>query len=147
MHGKQLIRQLARWRYGIKHYKEAAIAKYGNAETWANVQVDRLKAWGWNTIGAWSHWQHFRERVPYTVIIYTGKTNWENEAPVDYFEESFATWVADYIKDKVEPYVEETYLIGCFLTTKCTGGLTGAALTFSLNIWRWNTTPWQESGD
>jgi len=35
-------------------YEEAVLAKYGTPEKWAEAVCDRLKGWGFNTIGAWS---------------------------------------------------------------------------------------------
>ena len=65
---------------GRHHYREAAEAKYKTREAWAQAQHKRLIDWGWNTIGAWSDWNAFRDKMPYTFILYVGQSELEKGA-------------------------------------------------------------------
>ncbi len=40
--------------YGVAAYRDAVTAKYGTKAAWATAQVSRMRAWGYNTLGAWS---------------------------------------------------------------------------------------------
>lgn len=39
-------------RYGNTPYHDAAVARYGTAERWAEAQLERMDEWGYNTLGA-----------------------------------------------------------------------------------------------
>ncbi len=100
---------------GVKHYREAALAKYGDEETWADAQIPRLEAWGWNTIGAWSGWRNFQGRFPYTVKLNLAGANMTEDGPYDYFSESFHQRIADAMANEVPGQADDPYLIGYFL--------------------------------
>ena len=54
---------------GISPYGDAVQRRYGDAETWAAAQAKRLVRWGFNTVGAWSSPELFRQDLAYTVML------------------------------------------------------------------------------
>lgn len=97
---------------GVRHYYENIIALYGDVETWTEVTYQRCMDWGWNTVGSWSAWDLFKDRMPYTIIIYIAHAN---TPTLDFFSDEFAQLVLDRISVAVTPNVEDPYLIGYFM--------------------------------
>ena len=54
---------------GRSPYHDTIIARYGPESAWADVVVDRLERLGFTTIGAWSGYQLFADRLPYAIIL------------------------------------------------------------------------------
>ena len=55
-----------------KSYNTVVQSKYGNANdysAWAEAQIARLKAWGFNTIGEYSDWYVWERNVPWSVML------------------------------------------------------------------------------
>lgn len=102
---------------GVRHYQEACDEKYESREAWAEAQFDRCLAWGWNTVGCWSDWALFKNKMPYTIIISIAGANWiaDEGRPHDYFSEVFRDHVQQRMTDAVTPNVDDPYLIGYFL--------------------------------
>lgn len=50
-------------------YQEAVVAKYGRQSAWAEAVVQRLRGWGFNTLGAWSDRTVCEQGMPYTVML------------------------------------------------------------------------------
>lgn len=96
---------------GAKHYKEAALARYGSQEAWAEAQFERCKAWGFNSVGGWSQWELFRDRLPYTVILSAGESD-------DYFSAGFADQVRQRLQPTARRLAYDPYLIGYFLNNE-----------------------------
>ncbi len=55
-------------RNGATPYHDAAVARYGTHEAWAAAQIERMDAWGYNTLGAWSDDLFFDDR-PYVLLL------------------------------------------------------------------------------
>lgn len=55
-------------RYGNTPYHDAAVARYGTAERWAEAQLERMDEWGYNTLGAWSD-STFYDDAPYALLL------------------------------------------------------------------------------
>jgi agarase len=54
---------------GRSPYHDKILELYGSERAWADSVVERFAALGLNTIGAWSSYDLFAGRVPYTVIL------------------------------------------------------------------------------
>ena len=54
------------------YYKENVTAKYGSLDTWGIATVERLKSWGFNTLGCWSQNEVIHEGLPHTTIVDIG---------------------------------------------------------------------------
>jgi hypothetical protein len=54
---------------GRSPYRDAILARYGDDAGWADATIARLRAWGFNTVGAFSDTELFAGRFPYTYIV------------------------------------------------------------------------------
>ncbi len=54
---------------GCAPYHDNIIARYGTEAAWADVVVNRFDTLGFTTVGAWSKYELFAGRVPYTIIL------------------------------------------------------------------------------
>ncbi len=54
---------------GYSPYNREVSKKYGKINAWANASVERLRGFGFNTIGAWSNAEKFNMRMPYTAVL------------------------------------------------------------------------------
>jgi hypothetical protein len=54
---------------GTAPYHDNIIARYGSVAAWADVVVQRFTDLGMTTIGAWSNYDLFTGRIPYTTIL------------------------------------------------------------------------------
>ena len=107
---------------GRHYYREAAEAKYATREAWAEAQHKRLIDWGWNTIGAWSDWNAFRDKMPYTFILYMGDRNWEGGPKGDPFDPAFRESCRAAFEQELAPLKEDPYLLGVFLSNEMKWG-------------------------
>lgn len=96
-------------------YCETVATKYGDVDQWTDATVSRLRQWGFNTIGAWSDFDRFDERMPYTVLLsMAGGSDWFASA----FEERAATIAAR----EVAPRRNDPNLLGWFLDNELRWG-------------------------
>lgn len=100
---------------GRSPYGEAVAARYPDREAWAEATAERLRSWGFNTIGAWSDVGLFRERMPYTVILYLSGADWLTGEVPDYFAPEFEDRCAAIAAREVAPRREDPGLLGWFL--------------------------------
>lgn len=102
-------------------YRDNILERYGSVEVWAEVTLQRLRDWGFVTIGAWSEWERFREEVPYTVILtMTGSTWLEGDIP-DYWDDAFEANVSAEAAPLAE-LANDPYLVGYFLDNEVRWG-------------------------
>lgn len=102
---------------GYSPYQRAVEATYGSAETWAEATAERLRAWGLNTIGAWSSREMFRQRLPYTVILDLAAragANWQRGEVADVFSPRFTQAVRDQAARRCAEYRDDPLLLGYF---------------------------------
>jgi len=102
---------------GHNPYNRVVSTMYGSAEDWASETVNRLRSWGFNTIGAWSSEETFTKRMPYTVILNIATeagADWVSGNVTDYFSERFER-VADEVAQKIcAPKRTDKHLVGYF---------------------------------
>lgn len=55
-------------RNGETPYHDAAVARYGSEENWADAQAQRMGEWGYNTVGAWSSGSLVDDK-PYVLLL------------------------------------------------------------------------------
>jgi hypothetical protein len=103
-------------------YYENILALYGTEEGWAEVTEERLRSWGFNTVGAWSSTEHFETSLPYTPVLSLNRaappvpdwpTGQTGQAIRDYFAPEFEPALAARVED-VRPCAENPYCIGVF---------------------------------
>jgi len=107
---------------GYSPYYEKIMDRYGSEEAWAEVTLERLTEWGFNTLGAWSDLGLFEGRIPYTVILGMSGSNWEQGNVPDYFSEDFYDNVDAQVAASVAPRVQDPLLVGYFLDNEVRWG-------------------------
>lgn len=119
---------------GSDRQKAAVLEKFGTPQVWASTQMDMLRSYGFNSLGAWSRVEEVRKSanpLPYTVIVnpmgmyhsvhlkrYGGKYlrhGWQNYrfdlAMV--FDPEFDKWVEKALEG-VSRYKDDPNLVGYF---------------------------------
>jgi len=122
---------------GRSNYHEAARRKYGDENSWATFAVNRLKSWGFNTIGAWSSALTWNRSMAYTVILdiaASSGANWQSGGVADVFSQEFSETARRIAREKCEPRVGDPWLLGYFLDNELRWG----------PDWRGSTTLLQE---
>ncbi len=93
---------------GVAHYKDAVTAKYRTERAWSDAAFANCQRWGINTVGGWSDWPLFKDRMPFTVLLDVGT------AP-DYFTADFAQHAKDVVTATATQLQDEKFLVGYFL--------------------------------
>ena len=104
--------------YGMNLYRKYGTDWRAAARTRA---LDRLEAWGFNTIGNWSHSDLFGlQRVPYTVSVGYTKTGLARFYPtdkemIDVFDPAFPARMATGISNAVTARKNDPWCLGYFV--------------------------------
>jgi len=109
---------------GKRAYRDNCLARYGSEAEWTEVSLNRLKEWGFNTIGDWSSYSIISsKRMPYVIGLEAGKAG-KNVIPEgaygffpDVFDEEYKKAVEKKIEEKLNAYsgiTEDPYLLGYF---------------------------------
>lgn len=104
-------------------YADAVAAIYGSDAAWAAATRERLRDWGFNTIGAFSRPELFPQTIAYTVTL-TLSTHAPEVPGVppalvsritrDYFEPAFAAGVADEVAARIPACASDPWCLGVF---------------------------------
>ena len=97
-------------------YREAVAQKYDSPQKWGEDAVKRLKAWGFNTIGAWSDPVTWRQQMPYTVILdFAQQVKWQDGRQFpDVFDPVFEQAAKRVAYRACRPLADDPWLIGYF---------------------------------
>lgn len=123
------------WSFGVNHvawtgdrgkdgsnpYADTVQAKYENEDAWADATAERLKAWGWNTIGSWSS-PSMGERMPYTFNLQLAQAAWQTGELPDYFDEGWANRVGELAVERIGDRADDPNLIGWFIDNELRWG-------------------------
>ncbi len=112
----------------IDFYKMNLHRKYGEDFYAQHVQNtrQRLKTWGFNTVGNWADWDQYRDlRIPYTAPIHTGggpsfQGAWR-EIP-DVYDREFASVATKNITGATDTFGQDPYCIGYFVDNELPWG-------------------------
>ncbi len=88
-------------------YCDAIAVKYPSLEAWQTATLDRLRKWGFNTLGPWSDNSTLGKHMPYTVLLSMASGN-------DWFAPSFVTNAQRVAKTQVAPLSDDPNLIGWY---------------------------------
>ena len=102
---------------GYSPYGRATAARYGSQEKWAEATADRLRRWGFNTIGAWSGRAMWEQEIPYTVILNLGVragADWRKGTMPDFFSAAFRDTIRSICRKRCSPRRDDPYLLGYF---------------------------------
>ena len=98
-------------------YREAIEARYGTAEKWAKASGDRIKQWGFNTIGGWSS-SEMSPHLPRTPILHLTQSfwtpMWKEGAMPDFFSQAFLDYVAERAKG-IDQHAGDPLVVGYFI--------------------------------
>ncbi|HDH97021.1 MAG TPA: hypothetical protein ENF73_04775, partial [Proteobacteria bacterium] len=89
---------------------------------WADVTLERLAEWNFNTLGAWSDVELLGDRMPYTLNLSLSGANWQQGTIPDFFSETFYNRVAQRIESLVEPRTDDPNLVGYFIDNEMRWG-------------------------
>lgn len=92
-------------------YCAAVKADYPNVDAWAGTTVQRLRAWGFNTVGSWSDTDRFAGRMPYTELLSMASGD-------DWFSPAFETHAKAVAASDVAPRRDDPNLVGWILDSE-----------------------------
>jgi len=102
---------------GPAPYLEAVRKIYPDRKAWDLGALDRLRMWGFNTIGAWSDDELWNFGVPYTVILDIATrsgADWQHGKVADFFDGRFERTAANVAGLACRPHSHDPQLIGYF---------------------------------
>jgi len=102
---------------GYSPYERAVQAKYGSQEAWAKVVVERLRGWGFNTLGSWSSSSTFTRNMPYTInlnLATRAGADWLKGAVGDFFSTGFEQKIEATCRELCGPHAKDPWLLGYF---------------------------------
>jgi hypothetical protein len=88
-------------------YCDSIAAEYRNTAEWARATVGRLRAWGFNTIGAFSDDATFASLMPYTELL-------DMASGDDWFASTFVTNADEVARSQVASRASDPNLIGWY---------------------------------
>ncbi len=94
---------------GTCPYCETIEAKYGSREAWQQATGERLRAWGFNTIGAWSDDASFGAGLDHTPILNMAG------GVKDWFSPALEERAARIAAEEVRPRRDDPTILGWFL--------------------------------
>ena len=102
---------------GYSPYQRAAQNKYGSQDAWAKAAVDRLRGWGFNTLGSWSSPSTFDLGMAYTVNLNLATrvgADWQKGTVGDFFSEDFESKMETACQLLCGPRYGDPLLFGYF---------------------------------
>lgn len=102
---------------GYSPYGRAAEKRYQTAEKWAEATVNRMREWGFNTVGAWSSPEMFSQGIPYTVnlgLAASAGADWVKGSFPDVFSSNFEELVVARARTSCSQRSCDPCLIGYF---------------------------------
>ena len=101
----------------IHPYFDGVSKVYPSEDAWGKVEIDRLRSWGFNNLGAWTTPFLWNYKMPYTVILDIAArsgANWLNGIPLDVFGPQFETMARKIAEKECAPRAQDPYLVGYF---------------------------------
>ena len=106
----------------LSTYRESVVRKYGDEAGWAAAVVERLRGWGFNTLGAWSGPSTYHQEMVYAIILEITPAIIARGAPAvndnfaDVFDPQFPAAVVEVVQATVsEDAITDPWLLGYFL--------------------------------
>lgn len=101
----------------VHPYSEHISKLYPSQDAWAKTEIDRLRSWGFNNLGAWTTPFLWNYKMPYTVILDIAArsgADWLEGIPLDVFSPHFETTAQEIAKKECVPRAEDSSLLGYF---------------------------------
>lgn len=102
---------------GYSPYGKTTEAKYGSSAKWAAAVAERLREWGFNTVGSWADSDMMAQQVPYTVNLNLGAragANWEKGTMPDFFSQPFRETIREVCRKECQSRRNDPYVLGYF---------------------------------
>jgi hypothetical protein len=102
---------------GHSPYQRAVQDKYGSQDAWAKAAVERLRGWGFNTLGSWSSPSTFDQKMPYTInlgLATRAGADWLKGAVGDFFSRDFEQKMEAACQQLCGPRAKDPWLLGYF---------------------------------
>jgi len=102
---------------GYSPYQRAVRDKYGSEDAWAEAVVDRLRGWGFNTLGSWSSPSTFNQNMPYTINLNLAThvgADWQKGTIGDFFSDDFEHKMEVACQRLCGPRSSDPWLLGYF---------------------------------
>ena len=102
---------------GYSPYQRVVRNKYGSEDVWAEALVNRLRGWGFNTLGSWSSQSTFNHSMAYTVNLNLATrvgADWLKGAVGDFFSEDFEQKMEAACQQLCGPRSGDPWLLGYF---------------------------------
>lgn len=112
---------------GKREYRDNAAKKYGSEEAFHRAALERLRGWGFNTLGAWCDGGACSMHIlPCTVILNlaasTTRDAWLKGNTADVFSEEFAQAVRRQAEKVARPLASDPWLLGYFTDNELSFG-------------------------
>ena len=106
------------WHTQRRPYMESAQARYGGYAAWKQATLKRLRAWGFNTIGAWSDRRlEAPPTLPYTIVLDIAAragASWLHGRPADFYSPHFAAVARRMARQLCSPHAGDRNLVGYY---------------------------------
>ncbi len=106
------------WQGSGLPYLKAVRARYGGYAAWKQATLQRLRQWGFNTIGAWSDPQlETAPTLPYTLVLDIAAragASWRKGQEADFFSPAFAAAARRIARQICHAHRNDPNLIGYF---------------------------------
>lgn len=102
-------------RLGYAPYARTVAAKYTDHAAWARATLDRLRAWGFNTVAGWSAEELFVGQLPSTTVLGISGAEWRTGAFPDVFDSAWAAGVPERARERCAPRRDDPWLLGWYL--------------------------------
>ncbi|MGH9404561.1 MAG: beta-agarase [Terriglobia bacterium] len=102
---------------GPSPYLETVEKAYPSRGAWDRTAIERLRKWGFNSIGAWSDPELWKLGMPYTVILNIAAragADWQHGKPVDVYDPRFEEAAREISQRLCAPRSRDAELIGYF---------------------------------
>jgi hypothetical protein len=90
---------------------------YPTKQAWAKTEIERLRSWGFNTLGSWTDPFLWKHKMPYTVILNIAArsgANWLKGIPVDVYSPRFEDTARKIAEKWCAPRAHDPELLGYF---------------------------------
>ena len=102
---------------GPSPYLKAAEKSYPDRTAWGRNALGRLRAWGFNTLGAWSDTELQDSHIPYTIMLdFAARSGaeWLHGMPVDVYDPRFEETARAIAGREATPRAQDPMLVGYF---------------------------------
>ncbi len=107
---------------GAYAYRDAALARYGSDAAWGQATGARLRGWGFNTAGGWSHGELLADDLAITKVLYLSGGDWQTGTNVDWFAPAWEDQVRARVDEAVTPWRGDPRVLGWFLDNEMKWG-------------------------